>query len=710
MERIGKYEVTGTLGRGGMGVVYLGRDPDLNRLVALKVLQESLSNDDSFLRRFEEEARAVAQLFHPHILPINALSREGARLIIEMPYIETGSLADLIAQRGLHCPDAAVYCADTLDALAACHAHGIVHRDVKPSNILLDAQGRALLSDFGLAKALDLPAAVPAGDMTATSVFVGTPRYAPLEAWDGAPPSPAWDLYSVGVILYEGLSGTRLVESDTFLGYVRAMERGTFPRLTEVRQGVSEEMSALVEGLLSPDPAARPETAGQALEKLRSTPEYKHRREGLETTGVRSIPRGVRVRALRATRKRRASRLAALAFVLVSALAIGALALVFSSFFAGSTGESPATPRGGTTAETSQADAPVLAALLGQPRFAPPARALTFAASVAGSPDRRGRFMLVSGPEPGMLRGLLVSGMRVCDLEFEKLETDGFTVTGVWGTFTDASALECAAGEVAGSARWLAEEASLWMALVFTAPNHALRWEEHLTLTRTQQTDTALLWEVEEDDYLAPMLVNELAPREGAWLAAANRWLPALPGARLALGDGKGLGGPQMDALWVDAETAGVPAFPREAGGQLAGLVVDDGVLLRLQAASPAPEGWSLRLALQTGFSIPQRHSKRYAATWRDGAWADGRTVEHERASAWEPPWQTVSLAVPGRWGVEVLLKVEGGALPSDAAPWRLNAALLAPDTEGAAAPVLFWGAPETAETPHGVMLVGPAE
>lgn len=706
MERIGKYEVEGVLGRGGMGVVYLARDPDLDRHVALKVLQESLSSDESFLRRLEEEARAVAQLFHPNILPVNALSREGERLVIEMPYIETGSLADLIARHGLHCPDVPFYCADILEALSACHAHSMVHRDVKPGNVLLDAQGRALLSDFGLAKALGQQAAVPAGDMTATSVFVGTPRYAPLEAWDGAPPAPTWDLYSTGVILYEGLSGTRLVESDTFLAYVRAMEQKTFPSLSEVRQGISGEMSALVDRLLSPSPAARPADAEQALQMLRATREYQNDRRTLETTGRHAMPRPARMRTSGMPARRRLVQPVAVA-VLACLLIAGALAVVLGNSFTETATPSPPAPPGTDAAETKESGLPALARLLSQPRFTPPKSARTFAVSVAGAPERAGLFVLVEGGEPGGAEALLFDELRLCSLQFEETGSDAIGVTGVWGAFSDATALECFHGEVTGTVRRLTDESSLWMALAFTARDHALRWEEHLTLTRTGQTDTALLWQVEESDYLASMLFRELAPRAPAWLGVANMWLPALPESRLLLHDGGGRAAPERSALWEKATAAGVPAFPREGGGKLAGLLGEAGVLLRLWA--PAPEGWALRLGLQTGFAVPQRDSRRYEATCVEGTWVEGKTVAYGQPSDWAPTWQVAVQDEQEGWWVEVLLKMEGVPAPSEAEPWRLNAALLAPDTEGVQAPVLFWGAPATAETRHGVMLIGPA-
>jgi len=696
---MGKYEILEELGRGGMGIVYLAFDPDLKRKVALKILNKGMADDAGFVRRFEEEARAVADLFHPNILPINSLSREGERLVIEMPYIETGSLADIIGDQGLHFPEVVVYCADILDALAACHAHGIVHRDVKPGNILIHAQGRALLSDFGLAKALDVQPSAATDGVTATSVFVGTPRYAPLEAWDGAAPSPGWDLFSVGVILYEGLSGTRLVESDTFLGYVRAMERGSFPRLAEVRQGISEPMSDLVEGLLARSTAERPSDAESVLRALRSTPEYERCRDSGEVTGVRPVPR--RVRGVFRRRYRSYGLLALFAAVVL--LLAGALVLALGGYV-----DLPEFSGGVAGVESEREAVAVAGGILGLSRFVPPERGLAFTALVAGAPDRRERFVLVENSESRKIKGLLFSDLRLCELSFDRQdEEETFGIAGKWGAFTDASALECLRGEVEGTARWLMGESALGMTLAFSGPDYALQWEEHITLIEQDETDTATLWGAEGSEYVAPLLIRELAVRDRLWFDVLRYWLPALPDAHLVLKESPaGADASEMDAAWKESLAEAIPGFPRNGGSNLAGLIRDNRVVLRLWAPEELAEGWKLRLAVQTGYAVPQRDSTRYEATYDGGAWVNGKIFEHGRETAWRPSWQLEHPDGEVGWPVELLM--DELPPPTLLSPWRVNVMVLPGAGDGPEQAILFWGAPDPSQVRHGVMLFGP--
>ncbi|HOH32159.1 MAG TPA: serine/threonine-protein kinase, partial [Candidatus Hydrogenedentes bacterium] len=153
---LGKYHILTQLGRGGMGVVYLAEDTTLRRQIALKVLDQSITSTPHFESRFLQEARLVASLNHPNIVPIHALEQINGEWILEMPYIEGGSLMDAEARGTLDLRQMLKCVRDVLLALAVCHEAGIIHRDVKPSNILLDNQCRGMLSDFGLAKLLSL--------------------------------------------------------------------------------------------------------------------------------------------------------------------------------------------------------------------------------------------------------------------------------------------------------------------------------------------------------------------------------------------------------------------------------------------------------------------------------------------------------------------------------------------------------------------------
>ncbi len=197
---LGRYTIEALLGEGGMARVYRAHDPAVGRLVALKVVHPRLAVDRAFTERFAREARAVARLQHPHILPIHDFGGQGGLAYLVMPYIAGGTLADWLAH-----PHSAADVATLLRPIAAAldHAHeqGIIHRDVKPANILLTPAGEPLLADFGIARLL--------GEATLTATGVGAGSVASMapEQAQGQPLDGRADLYALGVILYEALTG-----------------------------------------------------------------------------------------------------------------------------------------------------------------------------------------------------------------------------------------------------------------------------------------------------------------------------------------------------------------------------------------------------------------------------------------------------------------------------------------------------------------------
>ncbi|MBI3176596.1 MAG: serine/threonine protein kinase, partial [Chloroflexi bacterium] len=250
----GKYRILRVVGRGGMGLVYLAEDQDLCRQIALKVLHRGFAADEDFIHRFRQEARTIAGLKHPNIVPVHALDLIGDDLAIAMDFIEGGTLAG----SKLSLQEALRYLGDILEALAWCHDKGIVHRDVKPNNILISPLGNALLSDFGLAKLLADFHASSVVTWASSGLFVGTPMYAPPEAWEGAEPTAAWDLYSVGTVLFEAIAGRLPYDAQTPLALIKQMIERPAPRLAELAPDISPELGELVDGLLRPDPLARP--------------------------------------------------------------------------------------------------------------------------------------------------------------------------------------------------------------------------------------------------------------------------------------------------------------------------------------------------------------------------------------------------------------------------------------------------------------------
>ncbi len=212
--RIGKYEILSELGRGGFGMVYRARDTSLNRDVAIKVLHPQLTINVEFVARFRKEAQMLAALEHPNIVSIYEYNQVEGRNFIAMRYLSGGNLADYIRQHGkMSLSEAMPIIRGIIEGLTFAHERGLVHRDIKPQNILFDQRGNPLITDFGLAKLVQLNAS--ASSHSVGSIGLGTPYYKAPEVWNGESGSPATDQYSLACVIVEMLSGSVLFQADT---------------------------------------------------------------------------------------------------------------------------------------------------------------------------------------------------------------------------------------------------------------------------------------------------------------------------------------------------------------------------------------------------------------------------------------------------------------------------------------------------------------
>jgi hypothetical protein len=267
-DRIGRYRILGRLGAGGMGTVYKAHDPQLDRVVALKVPRFDWSPQDRSkrLQRFQREARAAAQVWHPHVCPIYDVGEEDGQPYVVMAYVEGQSLAQRLAAVGRYedASRAVALARQVLDALAALHARGIIHRDLKPGNILVDEAGRAVLTDFGLARPEE------GGEhLTSEGVVVGTPAYMAPEQAAGQYQSigPWTDLYGLGVVLYQMLTG-KLPFDGPPLQVLARIANETPPPLRHWRPELASDLDAVVSKALAKAPAERYQTARQFAEAL----------------------------------------------------------------------------------------------------------------------------------------------------------------------------------------------------------------------------------------------------------------------------------------------------------------------------------------------------------------------------------------------------------------------------------------------------------
>ncbi|MFP5375400.1 MAG: serine/threonine-protein kinase [Acidimicrobiia bacterium] len=258
----GRYRLGPLLGRGGMAEVYEGHDERLDRPVAVKVLRAEMAADPGVRERFEVEGRSAARLAHPNVVAVFDTGEEQGTPYLVMERLPGDTLADRMAEGPVDQEWLRAVAADVLAALGAAHAAGLVHRDVKPGNILMAADGRAKVADFGIAKSLEV-----AGDLTGTGLLVGTPAYLAPERLDGRPATERSDLYSLGVVLYEALAGAKPFTAETPLAMAGAVLNDVPPPLAELRPDVEPGLAAAVESAMARDPAARPESA-RAMARL----------------------------------------------------------------------------------------------------------------------------------------------------------------------------------------------------------------------------------------------------------------------------------------------------------------------------------------------------------------------------------------------------------------------------------------------------------
>lgn len=246
-----RYELVEVVGRGGMGEVWAGRDLRLGRSVAVKLLSPAVASQAGVRERFQEEARSAARLNHPNVvLVLDSGEHEGTPFLV-MELLSGRTLADEVASGPLDPERVRRVGMDVLAALAASHRAGVLHRDIKPGNVLLTADGMAKVGDFGIAKSAE------GLHLTDAGMIVGTAAYLAPERIAGHPATPQSDLYAVGVVLYEALTGTKPFEADTPVSLLRAVGAHDIMPLAEVRPGLDPSLVATVERAMAKDPANR---------------------------------------------------------------------------------------------------------------------------------------------------------------------------------------------------------------------------------------------------------------------------------------------------------------------------------------------------------------------------------------------------------------------------------------------------------------------
>jgi len=263
-QTISHYKITAKLGEGGMGEVYLATDTKLDRQVALKFLAPALVGTSVDRERFLREARAAAALDHPNICPVYEIGEEDDQLFIVMGFLSGITLKDKIVSGPLPVSEAVGVADQIASGLAEAHAHGIIHRDIKPENIMVTPKGQVRIMDFGLAKTMG------GSTLTQTGSMIGTIAYMSPEQVQGCPLDPRADLWSLGVVLYEMITGRRPFEGEHHAALIYAILNENPPSLSFRRPGVSARLERLVGRVLSRSAGQRHRDAQEFLAELRS--------------------------------------------------------------------------------------------------------------------------------------------------------------------------------------------------------------------------------------------------------------------------------------------------------------------------------------------------------------------------------------------------------------------------------------------------------
>jgi serine/threonine protein kinase/Tol biopolymer transport system component len=272
--RVGPYQVHALLGAGGMGEVYRARDTKLNRDVALKTLPERLAADPERRLRFEREAQSLAALSHPNIVTIHSVEQADGLLFLTMECVEGQPLSDLIAKGGLPLPRILALAIPLADAVSAAHDKGITHRDLKPANVMVTADGRVKVLDFGLAKLVEpspaeaLATALPTAGVSSEGRIVGTVAYMSPEQAEGKRIDARSDIFSLGVLLYEMATGERPFTGETPVSTITSILRDTPRAITELNRALPRDLALIVRRCLAKDPEQRTQSAKDLRNQL----------------------------------------------------------------------------------------------------------------------------------------------------------------------------------------------------------------------------------------------------------------------------------------------------------------------------------------------------------------------------------------------------------------------------------------------------------
>jgi len=733
---LGKYTIERELGRGGMGVVYLALDNTLSRRVALKHLYQSLSNDSVFIERFRMEARVVASVLHPNVVRINSLETLDCGLFIDMEYVDGPSLGAAL-QHQVFTPQLAVQIArDVLDGLLVCHDLGVIHRDIKPNNILLSPEGKAKLADFGLATAYASHLESSIFRTSTSGFFMGTPRFAPPEAWEGKQPQPNWDFYSLGLVLYECLYGRPLYDGATPLAIVKQVVSQQVVPTREIAPFVSEELGSLIDRFISHDCDKRPQDVREAILALRQVPEYSST-SGADSPTVRVAVKSVKRKAHNAKRiglgRRIVGRLLAGGVVaLVAALAtwysVRNSAVPFEVDAPVPTSEQRVLtdvlhsssltkdeilllPRTDASRQFSVMNA----------KFFEPGGPREPGVDIAAPTLDRAELWLIIPDSASAWTVMGVSDRFVSVSNLTEISSGVLTLSGNWASFVYPTGSLYQEGTLTGTGTWLTRAESLNLSLKFD--NARDRSVEVFTVTAVSDviraTDTRYFHELERKPLVHALIYCALLPREREWVYVLEQMLPSLPDSRiiaplLEQAELPAWDGQANEAIWKDSyfdangRIGELPGRPRAIGGVLKARVVSGYLVMNVTARYNPERAWGGRCVIMPISTSPLIQEPRMDVTINDTSSLESHLYVGGREIPWDCNWQVALDKRDGSVSVEIgipISDVNPAAYPSRTAAWRANLAIFEYADDGSEVPIVSWGFPELSAAEHGLLL-----
>lgn len=686
-----KYHVLRELGRGGMGVVYLAEDKHLKRQVALKVLYEHLYRETAFVERFREEARSVSTLHHPHIVCVHGLEQSNGVVAIDMEFVDGHSLDILSGTNQMTRHITVSIARDVLSGLVACHGLGIVHRDIKPSNILLQHDGTAKLTDFGLATAYASHLEATVRGNTSSGFYMGTPRYMPVEAWEGGEPKPQWDVYSFGIVLYELLSGNAAFAGENPMAIMKTHLTEPLPLIQSVAVGISDELADLVDALVR-EPADSLLTSAEALRVLQEAPEYAELQDSNVVTTIAVSP--LRRSLLRARRVKPQKRGTLIAGLLTTVIAVlWAITMI---------NDRDSVPEPQPPSGRDQA-----------------VRFLTLQGNQNSNSEQV--WMVEKVPNSQDLRISGYSEVGLVNLEARSVRPGQWELSGGWAELVYPQSRSFQYGTVQGNFYWKDHDNDAYIDVERIREADGLR--TRLIVPAEASTEVQSRYDflrgLENQEFIQSLIYNELLDAGiFAWGAALEALLPALPRSRYDIPYGAGevvVDGKLEEDLWTreyfypNGGTLGdVPPLEQVVPAALWARWCERGVIVAAQVDSDDP---SLRfeLGVMPGFEVSMKHSGRLVLECNQ----KGETSFQYFVEGVRKPnsfhWPVALHQSDKRTHIEMEIPaalLEESSRATAGKRWRVNARWTRSDGVGSREVVAQWGDSAFISLEHGALFI----